>query len=205
MPTRERWQATWSGLGLEAPPRLYEDVCLRYGEPHRAYHTLRHLEECFAHFERARHLAAYPAEVELALWLHDVIYDPRAADSEERSAAFTSQALGAGGASPAQEERVAGLVLATKHATAQASGDHAVLLDVDLSILGAPRTRFIEYEAQVRREYAWVPEEAFRKARSAILARFLERPRIYATHFFSDLLETQARSNLRDSLERMRA
>jgi predicted metal-dependent HD superfamily phosphohydrolase len=48
-----------------------------------------------------------------------------------------------------------------------------------------------------------VPEEAFRKTRGAILAHFLQRPRIYTTEHFSNCLESQARSNLRYSLERL--
>ena len=203
MPTLERWQATWSGLGLEAPPGLHEELCQRYGEPHRAYHTLHHLAECFGHFDRARHLATHACEVELALWLHDAIYEPRAADSEEQSAA--TQALTAAHAAPGRIDRVSGLILATKHAAVEGPPDHAVLLDTDLSILGAPRPRFLEYEAQIRREYSWVPEDAFRKARAAILAQFIERPRIYATDYFAELLEAQARSNLHFSLTRLDA
>jgi predicted metal-dependent HD superfamily phosphohydrolase len=57
----------------------------------------------------------------------------------------------------------------------------------------------------VRREYSWVPEEAFRTARAAILARFIARPRIYATDYFFELLEAQARANLRYSLDRLGA
>ena len=205
MPTVERWQATWRGLGLAAPHGLYEQLCLRYSEPHRAYHTLHHLRECFSHFDLARHLAAHAFEVELALWFHDAIYEPRATDSEEQSAAWAAQALRGVHATAAQVERVSGLIIATKHATVGGPPDHAVLLDTDLSILGAPRPRFLEYEAQVRREYSWVPEEAFRKARAALLARFLERPRIYVTEYFGNLLEAQARANLRYSLERLGA
>jgi predicted metal-dependent HD superfamily phosphohydrolase len=205
MPTVERWQATWRGLGLAAPHGLYEQLCLRYREPHRAYHTLHHLKECFGHFDHARHLATNAFEVELALWFHDAIYEPRANDSEEQSAAWAAQALRGVHATPAQIERVTGLIIATKHAAAETLPDHAVLLDTDLSILGAPRRRFLEYEAQVRYEYSWVPEEAFRTARAALLARFLERPRIYVTEYFGDLLEAQARSNLHDSFERLGA
>jgi predicted metal-dependent HD superfamily phosphohydrolase len=203
MPTRDRWQSTWRGLGLPPPDRLYEEVCRRYGESHRAYHTLRHLGECFAHFDGARHLAFHAAEVELALWFHDAIYDPRAGDSEEQSAAWAGRTLADAGAAPDQIARVSDLILATRHASSDASGDQAVLLDTDLSILGAPPARFLEYEAQVRKEYAWVPEEGFRNARAGILARFLARPRIYATDHFARLLESQARANLRNSIERL--
>jgi predicted metal-dependent HD superfamily phosphohydrolase len=205
MPTVERWQAAWSGLGLVPPRGLYGELCGRYGEAHRAYHTLQHLAECFRYFDGARHLAAHPFEVELALWFHDAIYEPRASDSEERSAAFAARALGSAGAPSQPVERVSELILATKHAEAGGSIDHALLLDTDLSILGAPRPRFVEYEAQVRREYSFVPEEAFRKARASLLARFVARPRIYATDHFAERLEAQARSNLRYSLARLGA
>jgi predicted metal-dependent HD superfamily phosphohydrolase len=203
MPTAERWQATWRGLGITPPDGLYEEVCRGYGESHRAYHTLRHLAECFEHFDGARHLAVRPAEVELALWFHDAIYDPRAADSEEQSAAWARRSLARAEATAEQIARVSDLILATRHAGAEGPPDHAVLLDTDLSILGAPPARFAEYESQVRQEYSWVPDEAFRKARAGILARFLERPRIYATDHFTRLLEAQARSNLRSSIERL--
>jgi predicted metal-dependent HD superfamily phosphohydrolase len=202
-PTAERWRAAWRGLGLAPPPGVYEALCRRYGEPHRAYHTLQHLAECFGWLDGARHLAARPFEVELALWFHDAIYEPRANDSEERSAAWAAEALQSAGAAEDVAARVSALVLATKHARAEGPPDPAVLLDVDLAILGAPPPRFLEYEAQVRREYAFVPEDAFRKARAAILARFAARPRLYATDHFAALLERQARANLRDSLARL--
>jgi predicted metal-dependent HD superfamily phosphohydrolase len=200
MATRERWAATWQGLNLEPPEDAYEDLSARYSESHRAYHTLHHLFECFTQFDRARSLAERPFEVEIALWFHDVIYDPQGTDSEDRSAAVAAQALAGAGAFTDQQQRVCDLILATKHTSSKPAGDEALLLDTDLSILGAPRPRFVEYESQVRQEYSWVPDEMFRKARAAILTRFLERPRIYSTDVFADFLEEPARANLRFSL-----
>lgn len=49
---------------------LYEKLIACYSEAHRRYHTLRHLEECFARFDEIRDLAQHPAEVEIALWLY---------------------------------------------------------------------------------------------------------------------------------------
>ena len=88
MSTIARWNATWHELGLSAPPRLFDELSSRYREEQRAYHTLQHLDECFAQLDSARTLAERPAEVELALWFHDAIYDTRAADSEDQSAAW---------------------------------------------------------------------------------------------------------------------
>ena len=76
---RPHWDAAWADLGLSSPrDGLFAEVAGRYLEPHRAYHTLRHLEECFALFGAARPLCAHPGEVQLALWLHDAVYQPKA-------------------------------------------------------------------------------------------------------------------------------
>jgi len=52
------------------------------------------------------------------------------------------------------------------------------LMDVDLSILGQAAEKFLKYEAQIRMEYEWVPENIFATKRAEILERFLARKRI---------------------------
>jgi predicted metal-dependent HD superfamily phosphohydrolase len=42
------WEAAWRALGLAPPAALLSELRARYAEPHRAYHTLQHLDECFA-------------------------------------------------------------------------------------------------------------------------------------------------------------
>jgi predicted metal-dependent HD superfamily phosphohydrolase len=78
-----------------------------------------------------------------------------------------------------------------------------VLVDVDLSILGATQSRFDEYERQVREEYGWVPEPIYRRKRREILESFLGRPAIYNTARFIGRYEQQARANLARSLARL--
>src|SRR5262249_26786699 len=107
------------------------------------------------------------------------------------------------GASNEVQARVRELVLATRHRAEPASADGRLTVDVDLSILGAPPERFEEYEAQIRQEYAWVPDPAFRDARAKILREFLTRPSLYATDFFRKRLEARARSNIAGSLARL--
>lgn len=65
-----------------------------------------------------------------------------------------------------------------------------LLVDIDLSILGAPRARFDEYEAQVRAEYGWVPRFLFRTKRRDVLAGFLARHSIYNTPTLRESLES---------------
>jgi len=78
-----------------------------------------------------------------------------------------------------------------------------VLVDVDLSILGATQSRFDEYERQVREEYGWVPEPIYRRKRREILESFLGRPAIYNTARFIGRYEQQGRANLARSLARL--
>ena len=104
-----------------------------------------------------------------------------------------------------RSERVSELILVTKHEAAPSDADEMLLLDVDLSILGAERSRFEQYEAQIRAEYEWVPEGAYRGARSKILGEFLARPELYHTEFFHRSLEARARENLRWSLDALAA
>jgi predicted metal-dependent HD superfamily phosphohydrolase len=174
-----------------------------YQEPQRHYHNLQHLGECLREFDRARALAEDPAAVELAVWFHDAVYDPRAGDNEERSADLCADCLRSAGASEAISRVVIGLVLATKHHVAS-TPDEALLIDIDLSILGQTRERFVEYEAQIWQEYSWVPERVFVGKRGEVLRRFLERPRIYNTEHFFSRYEERARENLNWSLEQLR-
>ena len=168
-----------------------------YAEPQRHYHTQQHLGECLSAFDGACALAEHPAEVEIALWFHDAIYDIKGHHNEQRSADWARDALRDAGVDTGSAQRVHDLVMATRHTAVPSGQDERLLVDIDLSILGAERARFDEYEQQIRREYAYVPGFLFRRKRREILTGFLDRPAIYSTPHFHDRLEARARDNLR--------
>jgi predicted metal-dependent HD superfamily phosphohydrolase len=203
MPTAAQWIATWNELGAAPPDGVYEELMARYAEPRRRYHTARHLDECFATLASIRARVSRPAEVELALWFHDAIYDPKRGDNEARSAEWARAVLASAGTGADVGERVAALILATRHDATPSGADAEVLVDVDLAILGAAPARFDEYERQVREEYDWMPPPIFARKRRAILERLLARPRLYATAQMQEAYEHRARSNLARSLERL--
>ena len=150
-----------------------------------------------AAFDGARALAERPDEVELALWFHDAIYDIKGHHNEQRSADWARDALRDAGVDTGSAQRVHDLVMATRHTAVPSAQDERLLVDIDLSILGAERARFDECEQQIRREYAYVPGFLFRRKRREILKGFLDRPAIYSTPHFHDRLEARARDNLR--------
>jgi predicted metal-dependent HD superfamily phosphohydrolase len=183
---------------------VYQELVSRYSEPHRHYHNLHHIAECLGEFDSARHLAGDPVALELAIWFHDVVYDPHAPDNEERSAEVAKQHLGQAGGSAALIGSVAAFVLTTKAHESSTHRDASLLIDVDLSILGQQKERFREYEAQIRWEYNWVPESTFAARRAEILERFLARERVYTTEPFFTKYESRARANLQDSIRKLR-
>lgn len=202
---RTRWRTFWAAAGAAGDPEPeWRSLSARYAEPHRAYHTLRHIAHCLEELDPARALAADPVAVEMALWYHDAVYDPRAKDNEDRSAELAQAAAAAMGLLPASGARVAGLIRVSVHREPAPDPDARLFADIDLAILGQPEAAFDEYERQVRAEYAGVAEPAFRAGRSAILRSFLDRPSIYGTEFFRSKYEAAARRNLSRSIARMR-
>jgi predicted metal-dependent HD superfamily phosphohydrolase len=93
--------------------------------------------------------------------------------------------------------------MATRHNAVSRDVDEQILVDVDLSILGASPERFDEYEQQVREEYSWVPDVLFRRKRRSVLTEFLEWPTIFNTAGFINRYEAQARANLERSIKRL--
>lgn len=198
------WEWCWQTLGLTTDRDHYDELVARYSEPHRAYHTLQHLEECLGLWWQSRDLCQHPEEVGLALWFHDAVYDTHASDNEARSAQLARDVLLQATVSHSQTQRIVDLILATTHTEAPTTPDGQILIDIDLAILGADHNRFAEYEEQVRQEYHWVDEITFRSARAAILERFLARPSLFQTTWFRECFESQARANLAWSISRLK-
>ena len=190
----------WTALGARGGEVLQAELLARYTEPHRGYHTQQHLAECLALFDEFTHLAERPAEIVIALWFHDAIYDVHRHDNEALSADWARTALQTAGAPADVAERVAALVLATRHSVAPQTADEQLLVDIDLAILGTAPARFAEYEAQIRREYAHVLQATFNGKRGAVLAGFLARPVLYGTPAMRERFEAPARANLQAAL-----
>jgi len=197
-----RWNQTWRLLNMVDPPGLAE-LLTRYQSPGRAYHNLKHLEECFWHCDLVQEKLEQPCDVMLAIWYHDAVYDTHANDNEARSADLATEQILQITSDRSLAERVATLIRATFDHQGEGS-DTAYFIDIDLGILAAPPDRFWEYESAIRQEYAWVAEDVFRRERAKILDRFLHRTSIYATEFFQTRWEQAARDNLTAAIARLR-
>ena len=88
------------GDGVRAGER-FDDLARRYAEPTRFYHTLDHVMDVLATVENLAAQARNQDAVKLAAWLHDVIYDSKASDNEERSADHAERLCETGSIRPA--------------------------------------------------------------------------------------------------------
>jgi predicted metal-dependent HD superfamily phosphohydrolase len=183
----ERW--TW---------RILETL---YTEPHRAYHNLDHIEACLrAQVEWARGARTLGdfSIIALALFFHDAVYVP----GDKRNEVLSAGLLRAVGPtlrfSETDVERAALAVLATQHHETVADDAVAqVVVDIDLSILGAAPVDYDSYVTKLRREYAAVSDEAWRVGRGGFLAGMLARPgTIFKTAWGVETFEKRARENL---------
>lgn len=199
-----RWHALTAPVLPDAARREAElaRLATAYGAPERYYHNLQHLENLLDRL--ATHSLHDPVVVELAVWLHDAVYDPLRADNEAQSAEWALAFLRETTLAPTRRARVADLIRRTKdHTQPQPPHDTDLLLflDADLSILGAPEAAYWEYARQIRHEYQAVPAPAYRAGRSQVLARLLAAPVLFHTPALCDELDAQARRNLQAELD----
>lgn len=218
---RARWHRTLSST-LKAPKNgMADGVCdqilASYSESSRHYHTAEHLMNCFQVFDRVFPVQtpdALPASgvtsltpegrgcVELALWFHDIVYDPKDTTSNEAQSAEVAGDVLRGLDLPRFVEPVKALILLTKHDATPETNEARVLVDVDLAILGEPPAMFDAYERNVRKEFSWVDPDAFKVGRAKVLKRFLDREWIYFTpEMRRNGFEGRAQDNLRRSLK----
>ena len=169
-----------------------------YAEPHRRYHTRAHIEHCLADLARVHELT--PGErrrLEYAIWWHDAVYDPTRSDNEAASAEMARRDLAALGEPPAMVDEVARLILLTAgHAVEPDDRLGALLVSIDLAVLGAAPADYDAYAAAIRQEYAHVPDARFRAGRGRVLRGFLDAPAIFPDAAFRARLEAGARGNI---------
>jgi len=197
----DRWSRACIDLGVVPAEPDYRRVRRAWSGIGRHYHTLTHLDACLREVDEARHIAMRPGEVELALWFHDAIYRSWRRDNEAQSAALAARTLRA--ASLESVERIRQMVLATMHLEEEFGGDTALVVDIDLSILGQPPEIYAQFERAIRREYWWAPRARYVAGRSAVLQRFLGRAAIYHHDHFYEKYEKQARANLAAAIEQL--
>jgi len=193
---------------MTADDPLLAAALAHHRQPHRAYHDARHVLELL----ELAHVHApdlTPAE-RLAILFHDAVYVPGAPSgtNEALSALLmraTVFALAKAGTVVLPEAAVIADADAIIRATTHAAPPPllaARMCDLDLWRLAAPWAAFERHGADIRTEfrYLYPSDDAFWTARRGFYSAMLEKQAIFATAYFRDHFEAQARNNLRRAI-----
>ena len=178
-----------------------DELIAAYSSPTRHYHNLAHVEDCLGLLSRVENLSARDSEILTeAIWWHDVVYDATRSENEELSAQLAERHVLAD-----ISAEVARLIRLTRTHDVKV-GDRlgAILISIDLSILGGDPARYDAYAAAIRQEFIHVPEPDYRAGRARVLDHFAARAVIYPDPAFAAMYEQQARTNLMRELASLR-
>lgn len=204
---QKRWFDLFSELGIDsAKAQKYFDQLLNaYGESERFYHNMEHISRMLEKIE------SFSADIEdmpvlkLAIWYHDVVYDPKATDNEEQSANLAESIMLDLGLEKDKVQKIKDYILATKdhNVSPEDAFDLVLLIDVDFETLGGSWEDFEKYRKAIRKEYSWLSDEKYIDGTRKFFNNMLARDRIYNTQVMYDKLEDQARANLNRALKEL--
>ena len=182
----------------EARMEAFAQIVTAYSEPHRHYHNLDHIASMLAELRLLGQAVKNELPtLELATWFHDVVYDTRSSENENRSAEIAKKCLRHLGVSGEIRARVCKLIRMTKnHAAPNKDRAARLFLDADLSILAVAPELYARYSQAIRKEYAWVPDREYYEGRRMVLDGFLRRLRIFSADRNDFTQDWQARENL---------
>lgn len=183
---------------------IFDYLVKKYSEKHRFYHNLSHVNSLLGAAENFKEKFADYRSIQLAIWFHDAIYEPKRADNETESARLAAASL----EKLEMPEKLVGktrrMILATeKHVAESLDFDGRLFLDLDLGILGADEKIYGEYKRAIRREYSFVPFFLYRSSRRQILENFLRREFLYFTEEMREKCERRARQNIANEIKEL--
>lgn len=183
----------------------WQQIKQHYTEKNRAYHNLTHINNMLEEAAKFDEKITDKAVLLLAIWFHDIIYDPLSKTNEKDSAEFAKKILSQTSLSPESIQKCYDLILLTikhqPHETAHL--DDKLMVDFDLEILSRDWEAYKIYSKQVRKEYWMYPAPLFKNGRKKAMGKFLERPTIYQTPFYQEAKEAKARANIQREMEEL--
>lgn len=199
------WQAASPrSLCADHVAKVTDALMAQYSDPSRHYHGISHVDFCLSQLEPARPLFGNVVAGELALWFHDVIYDPTRGDNEARSAEFFS--TWARDALPGPlVDQVNKLILMTDYPSAPKDNDARLLVDIDMSSFGRPWPEYLRDSLDVRREAVHLSDDEFYARQLRFLESQLRREAFCYTRFFQARHGQRAMDNMRKLVRLLRA
>jgi len=177
---KKLWQPFDPPAGIVATS--FAKLVAAYSGSGRHYHNLHHLESVLAEIDRLKAIARDFQVIEFAAWFHDAVYVSGAGDNEGQSAAWAGKVLASGGVSDRAIAKCQQMILDTKtHLCLVGDIDTQILLDADMSILGAREKEYWQYCREIEQEYSYLSNADYCQGRLSFLQGLLQRESIYLT------------------------
>ena len=200
----DKWQSLLQQFAVNptGSQKVFFKLIIAYASPGRFYHNLSHVLQVLEVIEKMRSHSQNFAALQFAAWFHDIIYNPKAKNNEQRSAKYAADVLTHLYIPAATIDSTIQLILITQNHQAQTNEiDRQIFLDADLSILGASQPIYQNYAIAIRQEYTWLSPSEYCLGRMQVLTKFLQRERIYHTQQMFTELEIKARQNMQEEIQ----
>ncbi|KAJ3450659.1 hypothetical protein M0812_06843 [Anaeramoeba flamelloides] len=176
--------------------KWYDKVYQLYTSENRHYHSLVHVQSLLNLYQEYQSLIENKQVMILSIFFHDVIYDPKKGDNEEKSNELFQQFASETNLNQSVITKVSEFILATKRKKLfnsnqslndenQYENDLKLFLDFDWSILGSDEQTYEQYSKAVHLEYNHLGE-LYKQKRLAFLGIALQKltnDKLYLTDF----------------------
>jgi len=194
------WSDTMRHFQFEDNKLEFERIKLAYNENHRHYHNLNHISSLFELIKSYNQPKTNYA-LNLAIFYHDIEYKILGKNNELHSAKQAFEFLSNQKADQKLKTKVYDLILATLHNEQPKNIDEAILMDIDIAILGSNSLQYEEYCSKIRKEYQLIPWIIYKKKRCSIMKMFLNKENIFHTPYFRNKFEATARRNIENEIK----
>lgn len=182
-----------------------------YNQPHRHYHNFGHIRNLLKRFKVCKRYIEDPLAVELAIWFHDIVFDPLSSYNEDASADLAYKLIMKINR-PELADKVRELIMFTKWSAdwfnastvrelrsefKYASMDFFYLRDMDWSGFGLHYNKFAHNSVLLRAEVPFLTDKQYDIGRLGFLEVLTELPRpLYCSQLHYDRCEQLAQENI---------
>ena len=194
------------GIKPEFCPYIFYNIIEKhYSEPTREYHNLNHVLRSRRLLDETSEYVQNKNNLAVAIWFHDIIYDPAGQNNETNSAEIATNCLKQyGNISNSEVEK---LILCTDYISHKPrTNDEMLMVDIDFSILGTDEKEYIQYSNGIlkEREHLNIKPEYYFEKRLQFLQHIINREKIFFTKCFKERFEEKARKNITNEIKIIR-
>jgi len=164
----------------------------------RHYHTIDHIIYMLDNVKDFKLTSKKKLKLEIAIWFHDIVYDSKRKDNEQRSANLANFFLKMVGVPKRHRKEVEQLILITSHKEIPKNKLEKIICDLDLKAMS--ESWQLENSFKIRKEYSHLSYDDWNKGRKEFLESMLLKKYIYNTSEYRDGLEVKTRTNLIEEL-----